>query len=522
MYLLHSALVLTILYIPFQLLLRKEHFFTFNRIILLAIIAVSLILPLTHHSIPAEWLDWRQTSPETMTDSSQWTDTPKESMVLVTEELEVSWWQQYGETMLKGLWAIGTLIFLLWQILGGIRLYRILYCNDSIHQKLSDGNILCISTQPISSFSWMHHIVISSDDYAQNGKTILAHEQAHIDHYHSFDKLLLLLCQTLQWWNPFVWLLGDSLNQVHEYQADQSVIDQGINARQYQLLLISKAAGPAGLAMVNGFKHNKLKSRIIMMNNKTILRGAKSRYLALLPMLMLAIACTAKTEKAINTPTVNEASQGRVFFNEIKQTPEVDASTQEVLEYKNATDEFIFLYHVQETDTYCVTLQQEREEGPNDKRNVITMNLSSEDLMKYYKSRGSITLLQKDAPVDCIKEFRNICQKMGIKKISILYKADETLTDSNNQQISCIAEIYTEKSTDNIPVVTFQDNKKPLVILSDGTIIEDINEINPNDIKSIEIAKDKKTQDKYIHLSPLAQNGVIILTLKKDAQPSKN
>lgn len=51
-YLWQSAVVLTVLYVPFQLLLRKEQYYALNRAILLAIMLLSLLLPLSHHTLP--------------------------------------------------------------------------------------------------------------------------------------------------------------------------------------------------------------------------------------------------------------------------------------------------------------------------------------------------------------------------------------------------------------------------------------------------------------------------------------
>ena len=194
------------------------------------------------------------------------------------------------------IWVIGTVVFMAWQSMGIRLLSRILNDKTNVRERLPEGSTLLLTSASIPSFSWMHSIVVSVDDYAENGDTILAHERAHIAHRHSLDHLLLLIVQCVLWWNPFLWLLADSLIEVHEYQADMAVLEQGINATQYQLLLIRKAAGPAGIAMVNGFKRNKLKHRIIMMNKTFSLRGAKCRYLALLPMILIAFACTSKVE----------------------------------------------------------------------------------------------------------------------------------------------------------------------------------------------------------------------------------
>ena len=295
-----SSLVLAVLFVPFILLLRKEHYYAINRAILLAILVLSLSLPFSRHSLPSFIKNWL--NPEVLAEAApiiEVGDAQIIDSIIVMEQaaiVEPSWFESHWTSLLFAIWVLGTAVFVLWQIRGLWRLYRILHDKDNIHETLEDGNTLLLTPAPLPSFSWMRSIVISVDDYAENGETILMHERAHIAYRHSLDRMLLLLVQTLQWWNPFVWLMADALSQVHEYQADQTVLNQGINATQYQLLLIRKAAGPAGLAMVNGFKRNKLKLRIVMMNNMINLRGAKSRYLALLPMMLLAVAFTARAE----------------------------------------------------------------------------------------------------------------------------------------------------------------------------------------------------------------------------------
>ena len=300
-YIWQSALVLTVLFVPFQLLLRKERFFALNRAILLSILVVSLILPLSCHSLP-ECFSFLQYQGRAMSDTP-YLDLGKaevgEVMIVANHDVyhvTSAWLSSHWKQMLLAIWVIGTVVFMVWQSMGIRLLCKILNDKTNVRERLPEGNTLLLTSATIPSFSWMRSIVVSVDDYAENGDTILAHERAHIAHRHSLDHLLLLLIQCVQWWNPFLWLLADSLIEVHEYQADMAVLEQGINATQYQLLLIRKAAGPAGIAMVNGFKRNKLKHRIIMMNKTFSLRGAKCRYLALLPMILIAFACTSKVE----------------------------------------------------------------------------------------------------------------------------------------------------------------------------------------------------------------------------------
>ena len=86
----------------------------------------------------------------------------------------------------------------------------------------------------------MKYIVISQADLKENGHDILLHEQAHIRNHHSWDLLLVEVCSWLQWFNPAIWLLKQELQNIHEYEADEEVLRQGIDARQYQMLLIKK------------------------------------------------------------------------------------------------------------------------------------------------------------------------------------------------------------------------------------------------------------------------------------------
>lgn len=295
-YLWQSAMVLTLLFVPFQLLLRKEHYFALNRIILLSILILSMVLPLCHHSLFQPLLFMNDGNV-----AKGMFEVGRLSVANVSDVPENALWQHVSwQSLLIGFWLCGSLYFVVRQIWNMTRLYAMLKGKGTIRETLEDGSTLYLSSSDIPSFSWMRTIVMSYEEYEENGDTILAHERAHIAHHHSLDKLLMTAALSLQWWNPFAWLLSDALTQVHEYEADLAVIKKGINATQYQLLLIRKAAGPAGLALVNGFKCNKLKLRIVMMNNMINLRGAKSRYLALLPMLALAIACTSEPKESVS------------------------------------------------------------------------------------------------------------------------------------------------------------------------------------------------------------------------------
>ncbi|MCL2026794.1 MAG: M56 family metallopeptidase [Leptospirales bacterium] len=162
---------------------------------------------------------------------------------------------------------------------------------------------LCLTTRPVLPFSWFNYLFISTVDYENHAAEILNHETAHIRYKHSLDVLYFEFLVMLQWFNPAIWLLKRELKGVHEYQADSSVLQSGIDATRYQLLLVKKAVGAKSYSFANSLNHSKIKKRITMMLKENSKNCAKWKLLLLLPALSLMLAAFAKPEP------LNEAIQ---------------------------------------------------------------------------------------------------------------------------------------------------------------------------------------------------------------------
>ena len=98
------------------------------------------------------------------------------------------------------------------------------------------------------------------------------------------------------WFNPVVWLLKRELQEVHEFEADNGVINTGIDATKYQLLLVKKAVGTRLYSMANGFNHSKLKKRITMMLKERTNRWARLKLLLAVPVMAGALYVFAQPE----------------------------------------------------------------------------------------------------------------------------------------------------------------------------------------------------------------------------------
>ena len=287
-YILKSSVCLVLFYLFFRLLLSKETFHRFNRMALLGVLFFSLLIPCievtTRHQVEVQQA---MLSIEQLLLMAELEATPVEAGAV--QETVASWIQ-----VVLLVYLAGILFLACRSIYSLISLFRLIHSGK--REKLEKGGTLVIHHQEIAPFSWMKYIVISQKDLEENGREILIHEMAHIHRRHSIDLLLADICIFFQWFNPGAWLLKQELQNIHEYEADETVINEGVNAKEYQLLLIKKAVGTRLYSMDNSFNHSKLKKRITMMLKEKSNPWARLKYLYVLPLAAIAVTAFARPE----------------------------------------------------------------------------------------------------------------------------------------------------------------------------------------------------------------------------------
>ena len=295
LYSMKSALVLALLYLPYTLMLRRESFFRFNRLVLLGILGLSLVLPLCN--VPVLSLD-RQPVVQAAQRQMLELGVPVHVLpeLLITPDAVAPQTSSSSLTLfmlVSLIYIIGIVVVLVvrgWQI---FRLQSSLQ-RGSLWKQQEDGvTIFCHADPGLSPFSWMKSIVVSEADYEEAGREIVLHETGHIRNRHSLDVLLLTLVEMLQWWNPLVYMLGISLRDVHEYEADNYVLSSGVSPTEYQLLLIKKAVGSGSYAFANNFNHSLTKKRITMMKKSKSNPWMRGKALYILPVATLALSAFA-------------------------------------------------------------------------------------------------------------------------------------------------------------------------------------------------------------------------------------
>ena len=300
LYILKSALLLALLYGSFALLLSRETFHRFNRMALLGVLVVSMILPAIHLSLQKpSYLSYEEVAvphiemiAEPTQNVEQNIQAPQPTLTETEETAQVPTFRIDMMQVAKSLYFFGLLASLfifflqLFRLLGEIR--------GGLRTKDEFGNTVIIRGGDFAPYSFLHYIIISASDYEHLRRPILAHEQAHIRLGHTFDLLLLEVVKAVQWFNPFVYLLGRDLKAVHEYEADDAVLNFGIDAKTYQLLLVTKAVGGRLQTVCNNLSHHSLKKRIKMMHKHNSNRWLMSKGLILPALMALALVAFAK------------------------------------------------------------------------------------------------------------------------------------------------------------------------------------------------------------------------------------
>lgn len=291
LYILKSAVCLTLLYALYGLMLRRETFHRFNRLVLLAILAACIALPAlrltTSHPTAVNYgvqrvayYFARNAVPagggRFSAEAAPAADAPLWPQVLV------------------GLYIAGLIYYMsryAFDLLSVVRLLR-----RGRFREECGGCRVVVANEVESPFSWMRWVVISEADLAGLRRVLLAHEAAHVRLRHSWDMLLCELVVRLQWFNPFGWLLREDLRALHEYQADSAAIGSGIDAKQYQMLLIKKAVGSRLMPAANSLGQTSLKQRFLMMYTAPSARSRAARSLLLLPLAACTVWAFAEPE----------------------------------------------------------------------------------------------------------------------------------------------------------------------------------------------------------------------------------
>ena len=490
-----AAVVLAVFYMFYRLLLSKETFHRLNRMVLLFTAVGSLLLPLfqitIHKTVEVE--------PSVLT-----VQVPEGILPVIEEAITTTpWWQIF----LSILFIIGVLGVVIQTLLSIIRVMRIISKGES--RVLPDGTRLVITDGEISPFSWMNTIVLSRKDYEDDHSAIVSHEQAHIRLRHSWDLLLVDLVSALQWFNPAIWMLRSDLRAVHEFEADDQVLREGYNVKQYQYLLVKKAVGMSGYSVANSFNHRELKSRITMMYRKKSSRSRVLKVLYLLPLIGVCLAANARTQvncvekqvspsdKVTELVADDQTIESESVVEEVTTSPEVSVVPQRSVSSKEDTVRVIKMNEIRDSIIYV--LNGERVNYAQ----IEALNGSEIKTIRVLKDDEAIALYGEEG-------------KKGVMVIETKPKEDMVVLGTP----------ATEEEMKKGPVIRIRSTNgeaslDSILVFIDGVrkTNKDINELDPLTISSFRVLRDKDAITIY---GDEGKNGVIIVTTTKGESGRKS
>ena len=325
LYVIKAAITLALLYSCFFLFLSKETFHRFNRCMLVGIMLVSLVMPMFHFTT-----EHPTTLNEDVYQMQNYIQHDTAPIIVTAQQPRGITWIQ----ALTWIYMAGVVLMLILTLVQATSLIR--FMSSGVRHTDTQGNTVILHNNDVPPFSIFRYIVMSVKDYESSRQYILTHEQEHIRLGHTYDLLLLQGMKTLMWFNPFIWFLSRDLKAVHEYEADQAVINQGIDAKSYQQLLVMKVVGNRLQPFTNNLNHGSLKKRIVMMYQKPSNRWLMLKALCAIPVAALTINTFAtpietdpvedmvKTLETTNVPA----------FNEVKETLPSPKTAEEASEEK--------------------------------------------------------------------------------------------------------------------------------------------------------------------------------------------
>ena len=550
-YILKSSVCLAAFYLFYRLLLSRETFHRFNRIALLGVIILSVAIPFIR----------------IMTDEPVAIQRPLQNleyllqMAQMQTEIQVQTSQSFWLPLLFVVYLVGCVFFFARFLYSTIRICRMIGMGEK--QVLPDGSKLVVTDETVCPFSWMGYIVISQKDMEESGEEILTHEMAHIRARHSVDMLICSFCVILQWFNPAVWLLKQELENIHEYEADESVINHGIDAKHYQLLLIKKAVGSQRFtSMANSFNHSKLKKRITMMLKRKSNPWARLKYLYVLPLTAVAVVAFARPEISrelgkISSAKISEIVPVKGVIEPKKAEPVVEVVPAPV--EKPAIKEVVAsapqVVKVIKTEAKAnkdsVTQEKEKTENPLEvmQQQLDNFSKDAEDRMRNIKQRVEMSrnLILIDNEVATYEELDKVSpENIHSFSMSPKDKSEEILTKYNASDKQGVISVVTKGAIasgkikeDDVKVVGYGrlsdrlpgdvkirirdgqiGKEKPLIIIDGVEQIKDdaIDKLNPNIIESISVLKDESSVKLY---GERGKDGVILITTKNASTKKK-
>ena len=314
-YLILASMGTILFFAAYWLLMRRETRFAMVRYYLVGTLLLSFLLPLVHLSLNNPLSYYNNIAQQNQFSSPKQDVTmPSQQTVEVTTtpnhttetQTQVqSTIQQSSDKAASNshtayvyafwiIYGMGCFVSLLLLVIRLLRLRKYLH---GLPFKMENGCRVSLLEEGTSAFSFDNHIVVGTNGFSDKEvEQLVGHERVHVRQHHSLDCLLCEVAKAVLWFNPFIWLYERELKRVHEYLADNVMLnsEQGTD---YAQLFYHQVSGKVYSQLTNSFDYGIIGKRIGMMAQH------RSRHGWLLPLValpliavILLVGCTPESE----------------------------------------------------------------------------------------------------------------------------------------------------------------------------------------------------------------------------------
>lgn len=308
-YIVQVSVALILFYIGYALCLRHQTNFALLRGYLLFSIGTSVVTPLINlRAIAAMFVD---VTPQPAFEAT-WLPEVTVTAIQTTTRENPDWiW-----TTLNTVYWVGAAISTVFLLISILKLRRMI---ATAKPKRDGAGWYYLMPDSPHSFSFFRYILLGKDANNTTQQTILTHERAHARLGHSFDVMFVRIVAILVWFNPLIYWFRRKLEEVHEFQADASIV-QPETANTYCELLVRETLEANHISLANHFNKSLTLKRIQMIRSlkQRITWPRLAGLAAVIVMLFTIISCEEKVLSDLKNAT-RQSNELTEYPDEVRQ-----------------------------------------------------------------------------------------------------------------------------------------------------------------------------------------------------------
>lgn len=303
-YLIETSFCLISLYLCYILLINNDTFYKLKRYYLLLSLLISIIIPQLP-SVPFS-KGFEQKISFFATDNkdySNYKDTFEKVVFGNTpvqpEDISTTYDLYALFVILFAVYILG-IIFMLFRLTNNI--FQVLKLVGRNNKEPFGRYTIVHHDDDYPTFSFLRYIFLNSSNLSNDDlRTVLLHEETHINQWHSIDIIFVEICKMILWFNPVIWFIKRSLIKVHECQADGYIIDKREHdLLGYQELLLKQYLSNINIELAHPFNYSLIKFRLKMMTKTKSGQWAKLKIIFALPVIIFSLLAFANANTRLS------------------------------------------------------------------------------------------------------------------------------------------------------------------------------------------------------------------------------